>query len=310
MFSNSDDSFSISVGQLKDMRSYLFSPRNEDSRGRVSATLETDVREDAPESMSATSLSANRSTGEASATRVQLPPSPKVSVVIPAMNEARNLPHVFERLPHGLHEVVLVDGRSTDGTPDVARQLYPSVKVISQRGRGKGDALAAGFAACTGDIIVMLDADGSADAGEIPLFVGALEAGADFAKGSRFLQGGGSADITHFRSLGNRCLNILVNVLHRTRYTDLCYGYNAFWRRHLPVINVDCDGFEVETLINLRIAKAGLAVREVPSFEYHRIHGVSNLRAIPDGCRVLRTSFAEHFNRQRTESKEAVYRKP
>lgn len=230
--------------------------------------------------------------------RAQMPPSPRVSVVIPAMNEARNLPHVFERLPDGLHEVVLVDGRSTDGTPDVARQLYPSVKVISQRGRGKGDALAAGFAACTGDIIVMLDADGSADAGEIPLFVGALEAGADFAKGSRFLQGGGSADITHFRSLGNRCLNILVNVLHRTRYTDLCYGYNAFWRRHLPVINVDCDGFEVETLINLRIAKAGLAVREVPSFEYHRIHGVSNLRAVPDGCRVLRVIFGEWLHKE------------
>jgi glycosyltransferase involved in cell wall biosynthesis len=219
----------------------------------------------------------------------------RVSVVIPALNEGRNLPYVFARLPYGLHEVIVVDGHSTDDTVAVARRLRPDVRLVVQPGRGKGDALAAGFAACTGDIIVTLDADGSTDAAEIPRFVAALCHGADFVKGSRFAQGGASSDITRTRRLGNRALNALVNVLYRTSYTDLCYGYNAFWARCLPYMRVDCDGFEVETLINIRIAKAGLVVHEVPSREHDRINGISHLHATRDGTRVLRTIALERF---------------
>jgi glycosyltransferase involved in cell wall biosynthesis len=219
--------------------------------------------------------------------------SPSVSVVVPTLNEAANLPHVFGALPLDEYEIVLVDGFSTDDTVDVARRLHPGVKVVYQTRRGKGNALATGFAACTGDIIVMLDADGSADPAEIPAFVEALVAGADFAKGSRVLPGGGSEDITPLRGLGNKMLTLTTNVMYRTRYTDLCYGYNAFWRHCLPHIRVDCDGFEVETLINIRVKKAGLRVTEVPSFERSRIHGESNLRTFRDGWRVLRTIFRE-----------------
>jgi glycosyltransferase involved in cell wall biosynthesis len=215
--------------------------------------------------------------------------SVRVSVVIPALNEAENLPHVLPRLPEGLHEVIVVDGRSTDGTVEVARRLRPDVRIVMQDGRGKGNALAAGFAAATGDIFVMLDADGSTDAAEIPRFVSALCNGADFVKGSRFAQGGASSDITFTRRLGNRGLNALVNALYGTSYTDLCYGYNAFWARCLPYMRVDCDGFEVETLINVRIAKGGLVIHEVPSYERDRIHGSSKLHAVRDGSRVLRT---------------------
>ena len=218
----------------------------------------------------------------------------RVSVVIPALNEAGNLPHVFERLPDGLHEIILVDGHSTDGTVEVARALRPDIRFVTQRGRGKGNALAEGFAACTGDIIVTLDADGSTDPTEIPRFVNLLRTGADFVKGSRFAQGGASSDITLARRVGNRGLNALVNTLYRTHYTDLCYGYNAFWSRCLPYIDVDCDGFEVETLMNVRVAKAGLAIHEVPSFESDRLYGESKLNATRDGLRVLRTIVREH----------------
>jgi hypothetical protein len=141
----------------------------------------------------------------------------------------------------------------------------------------------------------MLDADGSADPAEIPRFVDALKGGADFAKGSRFVDGGGSSDITILRSVGNRFLVGLVNVLYRTEYSDLCYGYNAFWSRCLQRINVDCNGFEVETLINIRVAKARLRVTEVPSFERDRLFGESNLRTFRDGFRVLRTILRERF---------------
>jgi glycosyltransferase involved in cell wall biosynthesis len=232
------------------------------------------------------------------------PTDPKVSVVVPTLNEARNLPHVFAALPDDLHEVIVVDGRSTDDTVAVAQRLRPDVRIVLEQRRGKGAALAAGFAAVTGDIIVMLDADGSADPAEIPRFVAALVNGADFVKGSRFAQGGGSSDITVSRRLGNLALNGLVNSLYGTSYSDLCYGYNAFWTSCLPYIRVDCTGFEVETLINVRIAKAGLVIHEVPSFERDRIHGESNLNAISDGLRVLRTIGTErlrHSHRRRFE---------
>ncbi len=224
--------------------------------------------------------------------------SPTVSVIVPTLNEAKNLPHVFAALPDDLHEVIVVDGRSTDGTVDVARALRPGVKIVEQRHAGKGDALRCGFEASSGEIIVMLDADGSADPGEIPAFVEALlDGGVDFAKGTRFHPEGGSADITRLRNAGNKVLSGSVNLLFGTDYSDLCYGYNAFWRHCLPAMSVDCHGFEVETLINIRIARAGLTVREVPSYEHARIHGQSNLRTFKDGGRVLRTIVRERARR-------------
>jgi hypothetical protein len=224
--------------------------------------------------------------------------STKVSVVVPAMNEGKNIGHVLERLPEGLHEVILVDGNSKDDTVEAARHAYPGIRVTTQSGRGKGDAFRTGFAAVTGNLVVMLDADGSADPAEIPRFVAALEAGADFAKGSRYLDGGGSADITWTRKLGNTCLSGTANLLHGTHFTDLCYGYNAFWARCLPFIALDVPGFEVETLINLRIAGAGMKITEVPSYEEERIHGESNLKTFRDGFRVLGTILSESRRRR------------
>src|SRR6185437_10772724 len=147
------------------------------------------------------------------------PTGPSVSVVIPAMNEAENLPYTFSRLPEGLHEVILVDGHSHDDTVAVAKNLRPDVRIVTQSGKGKGNAMADGFSACTGEIIVMLDADGSTDPTEIPRFVSALCNGADFVKGSRFAQGGSSADITRARGLGNHVLRTIVNTLYGTSYT-------------------------------------------------------------------------------------------
>ncbi len=221
--------------------------------------------------------------------------SVSVSVVIPTLNEVDNLPHVFERLPDEIAEVIIVDGHSTDGTVELARQLLPNVKIVNQTGKGKGNALICGFWAATGDIIVMLDADGSTDPAEIPRFVAALITGADFAKGTRFMTGGGSSDITFIRRLGNKVLSGLVNQMWDVDYSDLCYGYNAFWRRCLPDVTPSCNGFEVETLMNIRAAKAKLNIVEVPSFEYDRRHGTSNLNARKDGMRVLRTIAAERM---------------
>jgi glycosyltransferase involved in cell wall biosynthesis len=216
-----------------------------------------------------------------------------VSVVIPALNEANNLPHVLPLIPPWVDEVVLVDGYSTDGTIETARQLWPGIRVVQQEGRGKGAALRSGFQVAKSDIIIMLDADGSTDPGEAPAFVSALLAGADFAKGSRFAQGGGTADMPWYRRWGNWCFVMIVRLLFGGSYSDLCYGYNAFWADVLPALNLDADGFEIETTMNVRALRAGLKVVEVPSFEDKRIYGEGRLKTIPDGWRVLRTIFRE-----------------
>ena len=216
------------------------------------------------------------------------------------MNEAENLPHVLPVVATLVDEVVLVDGRSTDDTVQVARDLIPRIRIVPQAGEGKGDALRRGFEAASGDIIVMLDADGSTDPHEIPMFVGALLAGADFAKGTRFMQGAGSADMTSIRNLGNRTFVLMVRLLFGGRYSDLCYGYNAFWADVLPELGLNSDGFEIETAMNVQALRAGLRVVEVASYEQERIHGVSNLRAIPDGWRVLRTIMGARMARRRS----------
>jgi hypothetical protein len=234
-------------------------------------------------------------------------PTPRISVVIPTRNEARNLEVVLPRiaaLRPAVHEIIIVDGRSTDDTVDTARRVLPHVRIVHQTRHGKGNAMACGFAAATGDVLVMLDADGSADPTEIPTFVNALLAGADFAKGSRFTTGGASHDITLLRRTGNAGLNHVANTLFGTRHTDLCYGYNAFWADLLPVLDLPDphthadtmvwgDGFEIETVLNCRVAAAGLTITEVPSVERRRLHGVTKLRTFADGTRVLRTLLAE-----------------
>jgi len=251
----------------------------------------------------------------------------KVSVVIPALNEAENLPHVLPRIPSWVHEVVLVDGHSVDDTVNVALRLWPTrqvvneaadrrqrleaspvgherrasgvtLRIVMQERRGKGAALQSGFAAATGDIIVMLDADGSTDPGEIERYVQPLVSGVDFVKGSRFLKGGGTSDMSKHRRLGNWGFVILVRILFGTSYTDLCYGYNAFRSTVLPLLHLNGDGFEIETMMNIRARQAGLKIIEVPSFEAERVHGEGRLRTFPDGWRVLKTIWREWANPQ------------
>ncbi|WP_242460635.1 glycosyltransferase family 2 protein [Mycobacterium paragordonae] len=240
-------------------------------------------------------------------------PRPRVSVIVPALNEERNLPHVAARMPSDIDEIVVVNGASIDYTAEVARRLWPDAVHIEQTRKGKGNALACGFAAASGDIIVTIDADGSTDPAEIPRFVAALMSGADYAKGSRFVHRGGSDDITRFRQFGNKCLNGTVNILFATSFTDLCYGYNAFWRRcldamRLPDIHAPLqqwgDGFEIEALLNVSVAAAELKIAEVCSYERLRRYGTSNLHAVKDGTRVLRT-ICKEFMRPFAETEVA-----
>jgi glycosyltransferase involved in cell wall biosynthesis len=223
---------------------------------------------------------------------------PTVSLVIPTKNEASNVRWVLEQIPPCVNEIIIVDGNSWDATIVTARSCRADVRIVNQRGVGKGEALCAGFAAASGDVLVMIDADGSMAPQEIPHFLHFLANGYDFVKGSRFTGGGGSRDITRLRRMGNIALLRLVNVLFDAQLTDLCYGFCAFHRRYLPFLNLTTTGFEVETALIISALRAGLRIAEVPSMEMPRRHGRSSLRTFRDGGRVLQTIVREHRDRK------------
>ena len=160
--------------------------------------------------------------------------TPTVSVIIPARNEAANLPHVLGTLPTWVDEVVLVEGiplmtpSPSPGrcAPGPRRRPSPA----AARGRVEGR-----FRGRDGEILVAIDADGSTDGAEIIRFVGALGP-ALTSPGLAFRERGGSDDITGLRGYGNRMLSTLVNRMFGTHFTDLCYGYNAFWARDLDAV--------------------------------------------------------------------------
>jgi glycosyltransferase involved in cell wall biosynthesis len=234
---------------------------------------------------------------------------PRVSVVIPTMNEAANIAWVLERLPPVVEEVVLVDGRSTDGTIEVAKRARPDLRIVTEERPGKGAALRAGFAAAQGDFIAMIDADRSMDPAEIPRLIEHLEErrsdrptvqkrrGHEIVKGSRFMPGGGTDDMEVVRQLGNRALLMLLNRLYGAGFTDLCYGLLAFRRDQLERLELGADGFEIEAEILVQALECGLDIGEVPSFEAPRHVGESNLNTWRDGLRVLRTLVGTRLTR-------------
>lgn len=223
----------------------------------------------------------------------------RVTLVIPAMNEENNIAWVLRRVPSRVEEIILVDGHSTDSTVALARDARPDIVVVQQRGAGKGAALRTGFEVATGDMIVMMDSDGSMEPAEIMNFVTAVEQGYEFVKGSRCVPGGGSADLTAVRRLGNRALTAAVNLLFLVPFSDLCYGFVAFRRDKLEALALTAQGFEFETEIAIHAIKAGLRIAEVPSVESPRRYGTSNLRAVRDGQRVLRTIARERMSQRR-----------
>jgi len=222
----------------------------------------------------------------------------RISVVIPAVNEADNLRWLLPQLAN-VDDVIVVDGESTDGTSDVVRELCPHATLILQPRQGKGAALRAGFGAAMGDIIVMIDADGSMDPLEIDAFVALIARGFDIVKGSRHSCGGGSEDQTFIRRMGNQLFVRLANLLYGSSWSDLCYGYIAMRRSAIDRLRLHSDGFEIETEICVHAVTADLAVAEVPSYELNRRSGSSNLHPFRDGWRVLKVLLRNRLRQRR-----------
>ena len=227
--------------------------------------------------------------------------SDRVLVVIPTLNEAKNIPDIMYRLKSvGCQNVLIIDGHSKDGTIESAKML--GAQIIIQNGIGKGDALRQAFreGSLEFDIIVIMDADGSMAPEEISSFTNAIRVGADIVKGSRFLNNGGSEDLTLTRRVGNKILTGILNFLFLTNFTDLCYGFMAFRKEALAKLSpcLRSEKFEIETEICMQSKMLGLKTVEIPSFERARQNGESNLRTFKDGFSILRLLLEGYLGRE------------
>ena len=219
---------------------------------------------------------------------------PTVTALICTLNEAPNLSLVLPKIPSQVDEVLLVDGHSTDGTVEVAKELRPDIRVLYQEGRGKGVALRYGVEEATGEIIVTLDADGETDPEDMPRFIEPLLQGYDFVKGSRFATGWKKKP--PHRLLGNFVIANTCNLLYGTRFTDLCSGYNAFWKSILDRAYLWAeDGWNYEPLMIARVLRAGLKVREVAQTYSGRSGEESKLGSWNQGLKAMKVLLSERF---------------
>ncbi len=222
-----------------------------------------------------------------------------VSLVIPTLNEAENLPHVLPLLPNvpEVIEVVLVDGGSTDDTVAVARTYLPHIRVVFQEGHGKSDAIRCGVQAAQGDYVLVMDADGSHDPHDVARFVALALSGYDLVKGSRYLPGGRSDDDSRLRRLLVWVTDTAANLLWGTSYTDIVFGMLLVNRRYFLDLNLSCQGFGLETQLMARAKRRGFRTIQVPVVEEARRSGSSHLSVIRDGWHIGSTVFVEFFHR-------------
>jgi len=216
---------------------------------------------------------------------------PRVSVVIPCLNEAENIEECVRRAREAMEgagipgEVVVSDNGSTDGSGELATKA--GARVIDEPRRGYGSAYLAGFEAARGDYVVMADADLTYDFFDIPRFVEQLDAGAQLVMGDRMDNIHPGAMPWLHRYVGNPVLTGILNVFFRTGVRDAHCGMRAFRRDILPTLDLRTTGMEFASEMVIRASKEKLDIREVP-IEYHPRGGESKLSSFRDGWRHLR----------------------
>jgi hypothetical protein len=214
-----------------------------------------------------------------------------VSVVIPCLNEAASIERCVQRARHALEgqgwlgEVIVADNGSEDGSADLAKAA--GALVVYEPRRGYGSAYLAGFAAATGEYIVMADADLTYDFGDIPRFVEELDGGADLVMGDRMkgIQPGAMPWL--HRYIGNPILTGILNLFFRTGVRDAHCGMRAVRREVLPRLDLRTTGMEFASEMVIRAGKARLHIAEIP-IHYHPREGHSKLSSFRDGWRHLR----------------------
>ncbi len=226
----------------------------------------------------------------------------KISVVIPAMNEEDTIEQLLKDIipvKKDLEkeyevEVMVVDDHSTDSTPDIVNKM--GVKLIKNTGMsGKGCALRVGFKEATGDYYIMLDADYSHRAEDLPLFVKELDKGAGLVIGSRIL--GGSDEYTRIRAFGNIFLTFSVGFFLKRYLSDALNGFKAFKAEVFDDFEYNAKDYEIEIEIIANTLRKGLSVKEISSHERSRAGGVAKSSVVKHGTKFMLRILKEYFKK-------------
>ena len=212
----------------------------------------------------------------------------KVTVIIPTRNEEGCIGSLIREIPKKyVDEIVVIDGHSTDNTREEAKGADTKTKVFLQRGWGYGGAVQQGAKHARGDILILMDADGSMNPNAIPQLLKKADEGYEYVMGSRYINGSKSEDDTIIRYIGNKFFTWLTNIIHKTNVTDSLYTYNAIPKKSFLKIKAKSKGFEYCTEILVRAKMAGLKFAEVPAPERARSCGKTKVNAFWHGLKIL-----------------------
>ena len=206
-------------------------------------------------------------------------PIPSLTVVIPTLNEVETLPEIMAGVRAHTDDILVVDGRSPDGTADVARSL--GARVVYDHGRGKGEAIRTVIGHLERDIVVFIDADGSHDPADIPALVAPILAGrADHVSGSRLI--GGSSELHGgfdecFRLMGSSFITACINHRFRVVLSESQNGFRALRTEVLRNLGLEEDITTIEQEMIIKTLKKGYRMGEVPTHEHRRKAGYSKI---------------------------------
>ena len=213
----------------------------------------------------------------------------KVSVVIPTRNEQGAIGRVLKEIPKDVvDEIIVIDGHSKDNTAKEAKaNLRVGIdKFALQKRPGFGNALLEAFDKSNGDVIVIVNGDGSQNPRDIPKLLKKIKQGYDYVMATRYAKGGRSDDDSIIRFIGNRVLTFITNLIHNTNVTDSLYFFTAIRRSGLKKIHPTSPGFEFCIEILIMAHKAGLKFAEVPVIE-RASFSKSKVNAFPVGWKIL-----------------------